>query len=92
MPPGSSSQRLCCSFPHRPGPPGRRRTSDANGEADLDFDLTSGKDVTIAHASRTDSPPAIGPSGLVYALNPHYGGPAKLVFFMATASLLAMVS
>ena len=52
-------------------------------------DLDTGKDVTIAPASHSDTPPAIGPGGLVYALNPHYNGPGKLVF-VPTARLLAL--
>lgn len=52
-------------------------------------DLNTGKDVTIAPASRTDSPPAIGPRGLVYTVNPHYNGPGKLVF-VPMARLLAL--
>ena len=54
-------------------------------------DLDTGKDVTIAPASHTDSPPAIGPRGLVYSVNPHYNGPGKLVF-VPTARLLALAS
>jgi hypothetical protein len=53
-------------------------------------DLNSGKDVTIAQASHTGSPPALGSQGLVYALNPHYNRPGKLVF-VPTAKLLALV-
>lgn len=53
-------------------------------------DLTSGKDVTIARASHTDSPPALGSHGLVYALNPHFNGPGKLVF-VPTAKLLTLL-
>jgi hypothetical protein len=53
-------------------------------------DLGSGKDVTIAPASHTDSPPALGPRGLVYTLNPHYNGPGKLVF-VPMSRLLAAV-
>lgn len=53
-------------------------------------DLTTGKDVNVAPASHTDSPPAIDSRGLVYALNPHLKGPAKLVF-VPTAKLLAAV-
>jgi hypothetical protein len=52
-------------------------------------DLDTGKDVMIAPASHTDSPPAIGPRGLVYSVNPHYNGPGKLVF-VPTARLLAL--
>ena len=51
-------------------------------------DLTSGKDVTIAPASHTGSPPAIDSRGLVYALDPHLNGPGKLVF-VPMAKLLA---
>jgi hypothetical protein len=54
-------------------------------------DLTTGKDVTIARASHTDSPPALDSHGLVYALNPHFNGPGKLVF-VPTAKLLALAS
>jgi hypothetical protein len=54
-------------------------------------DLTTGKDVEIASSSHTDSPPALGQRGLVYALNPHYNGPGELVF-VSTAKLLAAVS
>ena len=43
----------------------------------------------IAPASHTDSPPAIGPRGLVYSVNPHYNGPGKLVF-VPMARLLAL--
>jgi hypothetical protein len=53
-------------------------------------DLTSGKDVTIAPASNTGSPPAIDSRGLVYALDPHLNGPGKLVF-VPMAKLLADV-
>jgi hypothetical protein len=53
-------------------------------------DLTTGKDATIARASGTDSPPALGPTGLVYALDPHFDGPGKLVF-VPMAKLLAAV-
>jgi hypothetical protein len=52
-------------------------------------DLDTGKDVAIASSSRTDSPPAINSRGLVYAVNPHYNGPGKLVF-VPTARLLAL--
>jgi hypothetical protein len=52
-------------------------------------DLDTGKDVTIAPASHTDSPPAIGARGLVYSVNPRYNGPGKLVF-VPTARLLAL--
>jgi hypothetical protein len=51
-------------------------------------DLNTGKDVTIARASGTVSPTALGPRGLVYAVNPHNTG--KLVF-VPTAELLAML-
>jgi hypothetical protein len=54
-------------------------------------DLDTGKDVMIAPASHTDSPPAIGPRGLVYSVNPHYNGPGRLVF-VPTARLLALTS
>jgi hypothetical protein len=54
-------------------------------------DLEAGKDVTLARSSHTDSPPAIGPRGLVYALDPHFNGPAKLVF-VPMAKLLAQLS
>jgi hypothetical protein len=51
-------------------------------------DLTTGKDILIARSG----PRAIGPRGLVYAVNPSQDGrPAKLVF-VPTAKLLAMVS
>jgi hypothetical protein len=51
-------------------------------------DLNTGKDVMIAPASRTGSPTAIGPHGLVYAVNPHNTG--KLVF-VPMAKLLTML-
>lgn len=51
--------------------------------------LDTGKDVTIARASHTDSRPALDSRGLVYALNPHIGGPGTLVF-VPTAKLLAL--
>ena len=54
-------------------------------------DLNTGKDVTIARSSHTVSPPALGAHGLVYALNPHYRGPGKLVF-VPMAKLLALAS
>lgn len=54
-------------------------------------DLDTGKDVTIAPSSRTDCPPAIGPRGLVYTVNPHYNGPGKLVF-VPTSRLLQLAS
>jgi hypothetical protein len=54
-------------------------------------DLATGKDVTIAPASHTDSPPAMDSRGLVYAVNPHIKDPGKLVF-VPTAKLLATVS
>jgi hypothetical protein len=51
-------------------------------------DLTTGKDIMIARAG----PTAIGPRGLVHAVNPNQNGrPAKLVF-VPMAKLLAMVS
>jgi hypothetical protein len=53
--------------------------------------LGTGKDVTIAKASHTDSTPALDSRGLVYPLNPRIGGPGKLVF-VPTAKLLALVS
>jgi hypothetical protein len=53
-------------------------------------DLDTGKDVAIAPSSRTDCPPAIGPRGLVYSLNPHYNRPGKLVF-VPMSRLLAAV-
>jgi len=43
-------------------------------------DLTTGKDVLTAPASRTDSPAAIGPHGLVYATRTTYNGPGRLTF------------
>lgn len=54
-------------------------------------DLDTGKDVAIAFSSHTDSPPALGPRGLVYALDPHYSGPGKLVY-VPTARLLQLTS
>jgi hypothetical protein len=51
-------------------------------------DLNTGKDVTLAAASHTVSPTALGARGLVYAVNPHNTG--KLVF-VPMAKLLAMV-
>lgn len=51
-------------------------------------DLTTGKDVTLARASHTDSPPALDSRGLVYALDPHLNGPGSLVF-VPMAKLLA---
>lgn len=54
-------------------------------------DLGTGKDVTIARSSHVVSPPALDAHGLVYALNPTYQGPAKLVF-VPTAKLLADVA
>ena len=52
-------------------------------------DLTTGKDVSIAPASL--SGPALGPRGLVYAVNPsRKKGPGKLVF-VPTAKLSARV-
>lgn len=52
------------------------------------IDLATGKDVTIAPAGRGDSPAAIGPRGLVYAVNRHNTG--KLVF-VPMARLLALL-
>lgn len=49
--------------------------------------LNTGKDVTIARASGTNSPTAFGSRGLVYALNPHDSG--RLVF-VPTAKLRAL--
>ena len=43
-------------------------------------DLQTGKDDAIGPSSRNGCPPALGPRGLVYALNPSYKGRAKLVF------------
>jgi hypothetical protein len=54
-------------------------------------DLDTGKDVEIAPSSHTDSPAAIGPRGLVYAVNPHVNGPGKLTF-VPMAKLLTLVS
>ena len=54
-------------------------------------DLATGKDATIAKASHTDSPPALNAHGLVYALDPHYNGPGRLVF-VPPAKLLADVA
>ena len=51
-------------------------------------DLSTGKDISIAPASGTVSPTAIGPRGLIYAVNPHNTG--KLVF-VPTAKLLALL-
>lgn len=51
--------------------------------------LDTGKDVTIAQASRTECPTALGPYGLVYAVNPNDVG--KLVF-VPMARLLKLVS
>jgi hypothetical protein len=50
-------------------------------------DLTTGKDVSIAPASA--SGPALGPRGLVYAVNASRKGPGKLVF-VPTAKLQAL--
>lgn len=55
-------------------------------------DLDTGRDVTIAPASHTDCPPAIGPRGLVYSLNPHYNRPGKLVFVPMSRLLQLAVS
>jgi hypothetical protein len=52
-------------------------------------DLDTGKDVKIAPASHAVCPTALGPHGLVYALNPHNTG--KLVF-VPMAKLLRLVS
>ena len=52
-------------------------------------DLNTGKDRVIAPASHTVCPTAIGPRGLVYAVNPHNTG--KLVF-VPMARLLTLVS
>jgi hypothetical protein len=53
-------------------------------------DLDTGKDVAIASSSRTDSPAALGPRGLVYAVSPHViSGPGKLVL-VPTARLLQL--
>lgn len=52
-------------------------------------DLTTGKDVAIAPSSGTVSPAAIGPRGLVYAVNPHRRG--RLIF-VPMAKLLALLS
>lgn len=52
-------------------------------------DLDTGKDVAIAPSSHTVCPVAIGPHGLVYAVNPHNTG--KLVF-VPMAKLLAKLS
>jgi hypothetical protein len=54
-------------------------------------DLRTGNDHAIAPSSRIGCPAALGSRGLVYALNPHYNGPGKLVF-VPTAKLLAAVS
>jgi len=54
-------------------------------------DLDTGKDVTIARSSHIASPPALDAHGLVYALNPTYRGPGKLVF-APTAKLRADLS
>jgi hypothetical protein len=59
-------------------------------------DLNTGKDLLIAPASQTDSPTAIGPRGLVYAVNSRHtsgliAGPGKLVFVPMT-NLLTLVS
>jgi hypothetical protein len=43
-------------------------------------DLKTGKEVAVGPSSRNGCPPALGPRGLVYALNPSYKGRAKLVF------------
>jgi hypothetical protein len=43
-------------------------------------DLKTGKDVTLAPSSRNGCPPAIGPRGLVFALNPTFKGHATLIF------------
>jgi hypothetical protein len=53
--------------------------------------LATCNDVTLAHASHTDSPPGLDSRGLVYALNPHFNGPGKLVF-VPMARLLALAS
>jgi hypothetical protein len=54
------------------------------------LDLTTGKQVTIGRSSRIGCPPALGPRGLVYAVNPSYKGPGKLVF-VPTARLLRLL-
>jgi hypothetical protein len=43
-------------------------------------DLKTGKEVAVGPSSRNGCPAALGPRGLVYALNPSYKGRAKLVF------------
>lgn len=43
-------------------------------------DLQTGNDVAVGPSSRNGCPAALGPRGLVYALNPSYKGRAKLVF------------
>jgi hypothetical protein len=53
-------------------------------------DLDTGKDVSFAPTSRLCCPPAIGPHGLVYAVDKSFKGPGKLVF-VPTAKLLAAV-
>jgi hypothetical protein len=54
-------------------------------------DLKTGKDDPIAPSSRIGCPAALGPRGLVYAVNPSFNGPGKLVF-VPMAKLLAIVS
>lgn len=54
-------------------------------------DLKTGKDDAIAPSSRIGCPAALGPRGLVYAVNTSFSGPGKLVF-VPTAKLLALVS
>lgn len=53
-------------------------------------DLKTGKDDAIAPSSRIGCPTALGPRGLVYAVNPSFNGPGKLVF-VPMAKLLATV-
>jgi hypothetical protein len=53
-------------------------------------DLKTGKEKAIAPSSRIGCPAALGPRGLVYAVNPSFNGPGKLVF-VPTAKLLADV-
>ena len=53
-------------------------------------DLTTGKDAAIAPSSGLGCPAALGPRGLVYAVDRSFKGPGKLVF-VPTAKLLADV-
>jgi hypothetical protein len=54
-------------------------------------DLKTGKDEAMAPSSRIGCPAALGPRGLVYAVNRSLNGPGKLVF-VSMAKLLAATS